>query len=36
MNIKFVQENYDELMELLNCIKVGIYISDENGNTVLF
>lgn len=31
----FVQEHYNELMEILNCIKVGVYIADSESNTIL-
>ncbi|MBR0598902.1 sigma-54 interaction domain-containing protein [Sinanaerobacter chloroacetimidivorans] len=29
------QNHYEELSEILNCIKVGIYITDGKGNTIL-
>lgn len=32
---KFINENYDELLEILNCINVGIYITDQTGKTLL-
>lgn len=32
---KFVKEHYEELMEILNCIKVGVYIADDESNTIL-
>lgn len=32
---RFIKEYYKELMEILNCIKVGIYIADEESNTIL-
>ncbi len=35
MNKEFITKNYRELSEILNCIKVGIYITDEDGNTLL-
>lgn len=31
----FVKSNYKELLELINCINVGIYITDGKGNTLL-
>lgn len=31
----FVKTHYQELMELMNCIKVGIFIADEEGNVLL-
>ena len=31
----FIEEHYEELLELLDCIKVGIYIGDGDGNTML-
>ncbi len=34
MNKKYILEHYDELMELLNCIKVGIFITDGEGRTI--
>lgn len=30
-----IKEHYKELLEILDCIKVGIYIGDSNGNTLL-
>lgn len=35
MGYKLIKEHYDELLEILDCIKVGIYITDGNGNTVM-
>lgn len=32
---KFVKEHYEELMEILNCIKVGVYIADDESTTIL-
>ena len=32
---KFIEDHYEELLELLDCIKVGIYIGDGDGNTLL-
>ena len=32
---KFIEDHYEELLDLLDCIKVGIYIGDGNGNTLL-
>ena len=34
MDKKFLQENYNDLMELLNCITVGIFITDGDGRTI--
>lgn len=31
---EFIEKNYCELLKLLNCIKVGIYITDGKGDTV--
>lgn len=33
-NVLF-KDHYEELFELINCIKVGIYITDGKGNTIL-
>ena len=33
---KFVEKNYKELLDILNCLKVGVYITDGNGKTLLF
>jgi len=30
-----IMNHYNELLEILDCIKVGIYITDGNGNTLL-
>lgn len=35
MGYKLIKEHYDELLEILDCIKVGIYITDGNGNTLM-
>lgn len=35
MNKKFLMNNYKDIMELLNCIKVGVYVVDGEGKTVL-
>jgi len=35
MNKDFIKKNYRELSELVNCIKVGIYITDGNGDTIM-
>ena len=32
---KLIKDHYNDLLEILDCIKVGIYIADENGNTLL-
>ena len=32
---KFVEKNYKELLDILNCLKVGVYIKDGNGKTLL-
>lgn len=32
---KFFSKNYEELMEIINCIKVGVYITDGEGNTLM-
>jgi PAS domain S-box-containing protein len=32
---KFIEEHYEELLDLLDCIKVGIYIGDGEGKTLL-
>ena len=32
---KFINQNYDTLLEIVNCINVGIYITDKNGMTLL-
>lgn len=31
---KFIDKNYSELLEVLNCLKVGVYITDGGGNTL--
>ena len=31
---EFIEKNYYELLKILNCMKVGIYITDNKGNTV--
>ncbi len=33
--IKFLRENYDVLMEFINCMKVGIWITDAEGRVVM-
>lgn len=35
MNKHFITNNYKALSELLNCVNVGIYITDGKGNTLL-
>ncbi|HML36449.1 MAG TPA: sigma 54-interacting transcriptional regulator [Bacillota bacterium] len=35
MNREFVVKNYRELLAILNCIKVGVYITDGEGNTIM-
>ena len=32
---RLIADHYDALLEILDCIKVGIYITDGNGNTLL-
>ena len=32
---RLIRDHYEELLEILDCIKVGIYIADGNGNTML-
>ncbi|SCH89447.1 Transcriptional regulatory protein ZraR [uncultured Eubacterium sp.] len=32
---KFIEKNYKELLGILNCLKVGVYITDGNGKTLL-
>lgn len=32
---KFVEKNYRELLDILNCLKVGVYITDGSGKTLL-
>lgn len=32
---KFISKNYKELMEIINCLKVGVYITDADGNTLM-
>ncbi len=32
---EFIHQNYNFLLEILNCINVGIYITDQNGLTLL-
>jgi len=32
---RLILDHYHELLEILDCIKVGIYITDGNGNTLL-
>ncbi len=33
--LKLIREHYHDLLEILDCIKVGIFITDESGNTLL-
>lgn len=35
MNREFVVRNYHELLAILNCVKVGVYITDGDGNTIM-
>lgn len=35
MGYRLIKEHYEELLEILDCIKVGIYITDGSGNTLL-
>ena len=30
----FIRKNYRILLDILNCLKVGVYITDGDGNTV--
>ena len=30
----FIKKNYKILLDILNCLKVGVYITDGDGNTV--
>jgi PAS domain S-box-containing protein len=32
---RLINEHYEELQEILDCIKVGIYIADSKGNTLM-
>lgn len=32
---KLIVDHYDELLKILDCIKVGVYITDGHGNTLL-
>lgn len=32
---QFIKENYNKILDILNCISVGIYITDGSGNTLL-
>jgi len=34
MEKRYILEHYGELMELLNCIEVGVFITDEDGRTI--
>ena len=34
-SIEFIKEHYEDLLEILDCVNVGIYISDGKGNTLL-
>ena len=35
MNKEFLVENLNEVLELLNCLKIGVYITDGEGTTLL-
>jgi PAS domain S-box-containing protein len=35
MDKSFLLEHYDEILQLLNCLKIGVYITDGDGNTLL-
>lgn len=35
MKRDFIKNNYEELLELLNCLKVGVYITDAKGETLM-
>ena len=32
---EFLAENYDEIMEIINCMRVGVWITDGKGNVVM-
>ena len=32
---KFIRDNYNQIMSIINCLKVGVYITDDKGNTLL-
>ena len=32
---KFIKNNYDILLDIFNCLKIGVYITDGKGNTLL-
>ncbi len=32
---QFIEDNYDKMSEILNCLKIGVYITDGEGNTLL-
>lgn len=32
---RLIKEHYEELLQILDCVKVGIYITDNKGNTIL-
>lgn len=32
---KFIEEHYQLLLDILDCVKVGVYIADGEGNTIL-
>lgn len=32
---KFIRENYNQIMGIVNCLKVGVYITDRSGKTLL-
>ena len=34
MDRQFIKENYDALMEILNSINVGVFISDGDGQVL--
>lgn len=35
MDKSFLLKNYDEVLEFVNCLKIGVYITDGKGNTLL-
>ena len=35
MDKDFFKEQYEDLLELVNCLKVGVYITDGEGNTLI-
>ena len=33
--IQFLKENYDSLMSFINCMKIGIWITDAEGRVIM-